>query len=137
MTPLEKRANALSKTQDKYAAKNFKWGSCDCAKIVSFHLKQFGHYVPKPEPYRTARGAQKSILKLGYRNLPELIDGLGFEKIPPAFTLMGDIVSFEADHPIGGIGIVWGNGNMMAFHESHQTPVVMTMGRIQKAWRVM
>lgn len=137
MTKLEKRAKALNETQAKFGTKSFKWGGCDCAKILAFHLRKFGHKVPKTGGYRSALGAKKRLNELGFETLPELVDSLGLEPIAPAFTVLGDVVSFESDDPIGGVGIVWGNGNMMCFHESFQTPVIMTMGRIDRAWRVL
>lgn len=137
MKPIEKRAIALNETQKKFGAKPFKWGGCDCAKILSFHLRQFGHKTPKTGGYRSAIGAKKRLGELGFDTLPDLVDSLGLEAIPPAFAILGDVVSFESDDPIGGLGIVWGNGNMMAFHESVLTPVIMTMGKIDKAWKVI
>ena len=137
MTKLEKRAIALKQTQDKFGAKPFKWGGCDCAKMLAFHLRKFSYKVPKTGGYRSALGAKKKLTELGFEDLPSLVNSLGMEEIPLAFAMLGDVVSFESDDPIGGVGIVWGNGNMMAFHESFATPVVMTMGKIDRAWKVI
>lgn len=137
MSPLEKRTRALAATQSKFGAKSFKWGGCDCAKMAAFHLRKLGHKVPKTGGYRSALGAKKRLNQLGFGTLPDLIDALGLKVIVPAFALPGDLVSFACDDPIGGVGIVWGNGNMMAFHESHLTPVVMTMGQIDRVWQVV
>jgi hypothetical protein len=137
MTKLEKRVKALYETQKKFGASPFKWGGCDCAKVLAFHLKKLGYKVPKTGGYRSALGAKKRLKELGFETLPDLVDSLGLEPIAPASTILGDVVSFQSDDPIGGLGIVWGNGNMMAFHESCLTPVIMTMGKIDKAWRVL
>lgn len=138
MTELEKRAKAVKLTADKFGAKSFKWGGCDCAKLVAFHLRKFGYKVPETGGYRSALGAKKRLSELGFETLPDLVDSLGLKPLPGwAFAKVGDIVSFQCDDSIGGIGIVYGNGNMMCFHESFQTPVIMTMEKIDKAWGVI
>jgi hypothetical protein len=137
MTRIEKRQQAVKQTAAKFGAKPFKWGGNDCAKMAAFHLKQFGHKVPQTGGYRSALTAKKRLKAMGFETLPELISSLGLVEQPWAFAKMGDIVSFESDDPIGAIGIVWGNGNMMCFHESALTPVIMTMDKIDKCWSVL
>jgi hypothetical protein len=137
MTELEKRAAVLKLTKAKFGAQAFKWGGADCGRMVAFHLRKFGHKPPQSGGYRSALGAKKRLKQLGFENLPDLIDSLGLVEIPWSFCRIGDIVSFPSDDAIGGVGIVWGNGNMMCFHESHMTPVIMTMHTIDKAWSVV
>ncbi len=137
MSDLELRAKNVNATQSKFGAKPFKWGGCDCAKMLAFHLRKFGHKVPRATGYRSALTAKKKLLSLGYETLPALIDGIGLQNIAPASALLGDVVSFACDDPLGGVGIVHGNGNMMCFHEDHLTPVIMSMDQIDQAWRVI
>lgn len=137
MTPLEKRQKATELTIVKFGARRFKWGSCDCAKIAAFHLRKFGWQVPKADGYASAAGAAKRLAEMKCKTLPDLIDRIGLPQITPARAMMGDIVSFAADSPLGAVGIVVGNGNMMAFHESAQVPVYMSMDNIACAWSVM
>lgn len=137
MTELERRAAVLELTKVKFANQVFKWGNSDCARMIAFHLRKFGHKPPQAGGYRSALGAKKRLKQLGFETLPDLIDAIGLQEIPYAFCRIGDIVSFPSDDIIGGAGIVWGNGNMMCFHESHATPVIMTMGQIDKAWSVI
>jgi hypothetical protein len=132
---LEQRRRATQATVDKYGARAFKWGSCDCAKIAAFHARKFGWKVPAPK-YRSALGAAKYLKGMGCETLPDLIDRIGLKPIAPAFALTGDIVSFASDERIGAVGIVIGNGNMMAFHEAHETPVIMSMTNIDRAWSI-
>lgn len=138
MKPLVKRQRAVEATMERFRGKGFAFGSVDCARMAAFHLKQMGHKVrlSRAGQYSTLVGAQAALKRLGYETLPDAMDGHGFERIAPAFALMGDIVTFASEHPIGALGIVIGNGNMLAFHESHEMPVVMTMGQIDAAWRV-
>ena len=137
MTPLEKRHTATRLTIARYGAHPFKWGGCDCARIAAFHARKFGWAVPKPGGYRSAIGAAKRLKELGCVTLMDLIDRTGLPEIAPARAMMGDFVSFAADQPIGAVGIVVGNGNMMTFHESHLTPVIMSMTTIDRAWSVL
>lgn len=139
MKPLVRRQMATTATMERFRGKHFAWGSVDCAKMVAFHLKQFGIKVrlSKAGQYKTALGAGAALKRLGFDSLPAAMDGHGFERIAPAFALTGDIVSFPSDHPIGALGIVTGNGNMMAFHETEQCPVVMSMNVIDHCWKVI
>jgi hypothetical protein len=139
MNPLVQRQKATSATMERFRGKTFAWGSVDCAKMVAFHLKRLGRKVPlsKAGQYKTALGAKGALKRLGYASLVEAMDGIGLTRIAPAAALTGDIVSFAADHEIGGLGIVLGNGNMLAFHESQDFPVVMTMNQIDFAWKVI
>lgn len=133
---LVKRGKLTQATVEHFASKPFRWGGNDCARMAAHHVKRFGHKVPKPGGYRSALGAAKRLKELGCANIHELVDLAGLEAIAPAYAMMGDIVGFEADNQMGGIGIVVGNGNMLAFHEMALTPPIMTMGKIDKAWRV-
>ena len=138
MKPLVRRQKAVQATMERFRGKGFSFGSVDCAKLAAFHLKQMGHKVrlSKAGQYKTLLGAQAALRRLGYETLPDAMDGHGFARIAPAAALMGDIVTFACDHPIGALGIVAGNGNMLCFHELHDQPVVMTMGQIDAAWRI-
>lgn len=138
MNPLVRRQRAVQATMERFRGRAFAFGSVDCAKLAAFHLKQMGHKVrlSKAGQYKTLRGATAALRRLGYDTLPDAMDGHGFERIAPASALMGDIVTFACDHPIGALGVVAGNGNMLCFHELHDQPVIMTMGAIDVAWRV-
>lgn len=133
---LVKREKLTTATVDRFASKPFKWGGNDCARMAAHHVKRFGHKVPKPGGYRSPLGAAKRLKELGCANVHELVDMAGLEPIAPAYVLVGDIVGFEAEDMLGGIGIVVGNGNMLAFHELALTPPIMTMDKIDWAWRV-
>ncbi|MFD0848206.1 DUF6950 family protein [Sphingosinicella xenopeptidilytica] len=139
MTPIEKRYQATSLTVQKYRARKFAWGACDCGKIAAFHARKFGWKVPKTGTYKSAIGARKYLKSLGVETLPELLDKIGFARIAPASSMMGDFVSFESDDPIGGVGIVIGGGKIMAFHEDHPGPVMIDAdwSKVDRAWSVM
>jgi hypothetical protein len=137
MTELELRQKNMRLTMAKYGTKPFKWGSCDCAKIAAFHARKFGWKPPKTGEYRSAAGAVKYLKSLGAETLPDLITNIGLPEIAPARAMTGDIVSVPAEHPIGAIGIYADNGNIMIFHEDHQTLVFADMSGVERAWSIM
>lgn len=137
MKPLVKRQKITAATKQRFEKRAFRWGYSDCGRILAWHLNRFGHKPPKAGGYTTALGAKKRLIELGYANMTELMDDMGLEVIGLARALPGDIVAFSSDDPVGAIGIVVGNGNMLAFHEDHDLPVIMTMGKIDRAWSVM
>lgn len=139
MNPLVRRQKAVSATQEWVRGKRFTLGSVDCMKMVGFHLKQFGKKVPwsKGGPYRTPLQARAALRRAGHETVMDVVDSLGLERITPASALMGDIVSFPSDETFGALGIVIGNGNMLAFHEAHDLPVIMAMDGVDMAWRVL
>lgn len=136
MKTVIERMEVTEATRKKFFGKRFSWGTCDCAKIAAFHARQFGWKVPTTGQYRSYRTAKQALAKLGYNSIPELVSGVGLREIPPAFAMTGDIVSFPSDADIGAIGIVIGNGNMIAFHESAEGAAIISMGLIDKAWSI-
>lgn len=137
MTPLEKRRACTMATMQRFARRKFRWGNYDCAKIAAFHARQFGWKVPKVGAYASAVGAARRLRELGCETLPQLIDATGLPEIAPARAMMGDLVSAETAEPLGGVGIVVGNGNMLVFHEDVELPVIMSMGKIDRAWSIL
>lgn len=136
MTELVKRMEFTELTRKKFYGKSFRWGTCDCARIAASHARQFGWKVPTTGVYRSYRTAKQALQKLGVESIPELVASVGLREISPAFAMTGDIVSFASDADIGAIGIVIGNGNMLAFHEAAEGAAIISMGSIDKAWSI-
>lgn len=136
VNPLVRRAVLTEQTRARFYGRPFKWGSSDCAKMAAFHAKKFGWKVPVPGGYSTALGAAKRLRELGYDTLPDLVAGYGLKEIAPAFAMTGDIVSSFSDDALGSIGIVLGNGRMLAFHEVAVGAAVITMDSIERAWSI-
>jgi hypothetical protein len=143
VNPLVKRQRAIAATMERFRGKPFAFGSVDCAKVVAFHLKQLGHKVrlSKAGQYRTLLGAQAALRRLGYDTLSDAMDGHGFARVAPAAALLGDIISYPTDHPIGALGIVINGGNSLCFHADHELLVVLAptaeATRDAVAWSVM
>ena len=136
MTDLVKRMELTEQTRQKFFGKRFSWGTCDCAKIAAFHARKFGWKVPTTGQYRSYRTAKQALKKLGVDSIPELVAATGLKEIQPVYAMAGDIVSFASDADIGAIGIVIGNGNMLAFHEAAEGAAIISMGLIDKAWSI-
>lgn len=136
MTDLIQRMELTEETRQRFFGKRFSWGTCDCAKIAAFHARRFGWKVPTTGEYRSYRTARQAIKKLGFDTIPEVVAAIGMKEIPPAYAMVGDIVSFASDADIGAVGIVIGNNNMLAFHESVETAAIISMGMIDKAWSI-
>lgn len=136
MDQLIRRRVLTERTRDRYYGRLFKWGSGDCAKAGHFHLKPFGWKLPAPGRYSSAEGARRRLEELGVETLPDLIASIGIPEIAPARVLPGDIVSFASDHLIGALGIVTGNGLMLAYHELAVGMAVIRMQDIERAWNV-
>lgn len=136
MTELVKRMEITELTRQKFYGKSFKWGTCDCARIAAFHARKFGWPLPAIVKYRSYRTAKQALQKLGVQTIPDLVAATGLKEIPAAFAMVGDIVSFPSDADVGAIGIVIGNGNMLAFHEAAEGAAIVSMGQIDKAWSI-
>lgn len=136
MNELVKRMKFTEQTKEKFFGKPFAWGSCDCGKIAAFHMRKFGWKVPPTGRYKNLIGARKNLKELGCSTIEQLVTKIGLKEIPASFTMVGDIVSFQSDADTGAIGIVIGNGNMLAFHESAIGLAVVSMTNIDKAWSV-
>jgi nucleoside-diphosphate-sugar epimerase len=146
---LIRRNDALRKTQERFAGKEFKLGENDCVKLVRFHLKAMGSKNLKPGHkvlattghYKTAAQAAAALKKQGAKNLEELLD-IYLERIPPAAMLPGDIalLKSEPDAPaseLGTIAISLGR-KLLGWHPDH--PILAVIEPIVEepamvAWR--
>ena len=135
MNILVLRQQAVEATMAHVRGRKFALGKLDCARMAAFHLKQMGWRVrlSKVARYKTALGAKAALKRIGCENVIEAVDSLGLPRIAPARVLPGDVVSFPCDHALGALGVAVGNGNMLAFHEAHELPVIMAMTGVHPA----
>lgn len=97
--PLLARTAAVQATINRFIEKPFVWGSEDCAHLVAFHLQALGYPNPlaKVQPYATRRRALQAMKNAGITDMAtHLEQTLGFERIPPAMALPGDIIGLTA-----------------------------------------
>lgn len=118
MNELQMRAAAVAATQARFEGKPFDWGkSATCIHLVRFHAAQMGNRLPVVPRFKTALGARRALLTTGFQTLPALLDSR-FERIPPAFMRVGDVLAMPGDEGFEGLLIKgdklkflgWGEG---------------------------
>lgn len=110
MTLLE-RVQRTQTTIDEFFGQPFVWGGADCGVLASRHLENMGFetLLSKARRYTTEIGARRAMTALGCRSMEDFVDAYGFERIPPAMTLPGDIVGFPGgadDRPWTALGVM-------------------------------
>lgn len=137
MNEMIRRVAVTQATVDTWKDKPFAWGSVDCVRMAAAHLRRAGHQVrlPPSGSYRSAMTAKRRLAERGYADLLAAMDGEGYDRIPPAMVLPGDIIAGERDG-IGSLGVFLGNGRVLAFHDDAQGAVVIQPMELAAAWRV-
>jgi hypothetical protein len=132
-----RRVQAAQATLDEFKGKPFKFGERDCVRLVAAHLRRLGYAVllPSKGSYATARSALKALKARGFETVAQGMDGMGFQRIPVASALVGDIVSGAADDPLGALGILLGNGRLVGYHEQMPGAAVLQVRNMDVAWR--
>lgn len=93
MREIEQRRAAVIATEQRYRDKAFDWRKqATCVHLLRFHAAQMGHSVPIVPRFKSALGAKKALLSTGWQTLPALLDSM-FERIPPAFMRVGDVLA--------------------------------------------
>lgn len=137
---LERRVAAAQKTLDRFKDKPFQWGRYDCFQLVAFHCRAIGRPLkaaPKIGRYASLLTGVKRLRKLGYQDIPALLDAV-FERIPPAAAIAGDIVQMPSeDDDVGGVTVSVGNGRVIGYHEDAVGACVMQPMATVAAWRVL
>lgn len=137
--PLVRRRDATQKTLDAWSARPQKLGEADCVRMAAAHLRLLGYQVrlPPAGSYRTVNSAMKALAAAGYDSISAALDALGLERIAPAATIVGDIILMPAEHELGALVIVMGNGRVAGWHDDHaEGVVVMQPLMFTAAWRV-
>ncbi|HEY0011552.1 MAG TPA: hypothetical protein VGB79_01720 [Allosphingosinicella sp.] len=114
------RVAAAQSTIDRFLFTPFEWGKADCAHLVGHLLIELGLDDPnaKARNYSTELGARRAMRHLGYADMTDAIDALGFERIPPAAALPGDIVGYpggEDGKEWTALGVALGQDRILGF----------------------
>lgn len=133
-----RRRDAAQATLDKFQGQPFKWGVRDCARLAAFHLRLMGYQVKMPPSgsYGSLLGARKALAKAGYDDLPAALDALGLRRIPPAAAAVGDLIQWPSENELAALGVVLGNGRMLAYHPEAKGAAVLQPVQFVAAWRV-
>lgn len=136
---LEIRRAATQATVDHFNDHPFEWGRYDCARMIAFHLRRLGRPVAhaKAGSYSDALGAKRALRRLGYESMGDLMRAR-FEEIAPASCLLGDVIEFKADNPLGALGIALGNNAVYCYSEEVETgPIAGRINEALCAWRIV
>jgi len=123
-----RRVAAAQAAVDAYSGMAMRWGKRECCRLAALVLKGLGHdaRMSRFGFYSTAQGAQRAIMRQGFKDLAEVMDDLGFARIAQAAALPGDILGMMSGEPIMPIGlaVALGNGRVLAFLEDRVCHVV-------------
>lgn len=97
---LIERVNQTQLTIDQFHNQPFRWGTADCAQLAAQHVERFGlkSRLSECRAYRSEKGAKRALVRLRVKSMEDLADAMGFERIPPASAIVGDIVGFPGGH---------------------------------------
>ena len=124
--PLVRRRDAAQITLDTWSKRPQKLGTADCVRMTAAHLRLLGWKVKLPPAgsYRTVNSAMKALAKAGHDSISAALDALGLERIAPAATIVGDIILMPAEHELGALVIVMGNGRVAGWHPDNPEGIV-------------
>lgn len=136
---MELRRRAVQATADQFNGIPFKWGSFDCGIMVLSHMRRIGNPLPVDGlgEWKSAIGAKRAVKRLGFDTMDAFLDA-NLKRIPPAAARLGDVLSFEAEASVGGLGINIGNGAVLCYHEdAPEGPIAGRVITARGAWRVI
>lgn len=131
------RQQATQKTLEKYRNRDFDWrAGVTCIHMLRFHLRQMGHR-PEPMPrIRSAIAAKRQLEKRGCKDVSELLEKMGLERIGYASMTLGDLAVMKAPEAFGAVTICAGGNKIIGWHESQAGMAVMVPSEIEGAFRV-
>ena len=138
MNEMQRRAAAVAATDNRFKDRPFDWAkAATCIHLVRFHAAQMGHSVPIVPKFRSAIGAKKALLATGWQTLPALLDSK-FERIPPAFMRVGDILAMPGDDDWHALVIKADKAKFLGWHQDGAGCEFMEvdMSAAVGAWRV-
>lgn len=122
--PLDRRAEIAQAAVDTFADRALVLGEADCVRLLALVVGMAGWPDPaKGLTYKTPAAAGRTLKRLGYASLAEAVDDrLGFERIPLARHLQGDLVWIPSDCGMGALGVATGGGKALAFVDASVSP---------------
>jgi len=138
-TPLEIRAAATQTLLDDWRDRPIDWAKGHhCVRMVAEHLRRLGHKPPlaKAGQFKTPLGGRGALKRLGVASIGEALDKMGFERIPPAAALVGDVIEIPGEPPFGALTVALGFGRVLGWHEDTEGAVVLQPIEYVTAWRI-
>lgn len=117
MTRQTDKAAAVQRVVDEFRDRPIEWGRYDCARMVVPVLRDRGHKpgLSRAGFYKSEAAAYRGMRKAGYDDLAAWMDDIGLMRIPPAATVVGDVIAFPAEEPwTWALSLALGNGRVLA-----------------------
>jgi hypothetical protein len=136
-----KRQAATQACMDRFAFKPVVPGVRDCGKLAAHAIHKMGRSATllTGTRHKTFAGAVKYIRGLGFKDLVELMDALGLDRIPPASALPGDIIALPSEEGDGfgcSLAIALDNGRILGLNAASGLIEPMIPHLFVAAWRV-
>lgn len=128
------RAQAFEATRKHFIDRPYKLGTVDCLKLARFQALKMGHKPIRAPRYTTANGAIRSLKKLGFDSLDELLASM-FPRIPLAQARLGDLVTGDGTEGLDAT-FVWSGRKLMGFHEDAPGLVMILPEMVKTAYRL-
>ena len=141
MHPMMKRQAATQACMDRFAFKQVTPVTRHCGKPAALVMHKMGRSAKllNGSRHKTWAGALKYLRGLGFKNLIELMDATGMERIPPAAALPGDIIALPVgdDDAFGcSLAVALDNGRVLAANPASGLIEPMIPHLFVCAWRV-
>lgn len=135
-----RRQEAVLATRAKYGPRTFAWKpKATCLHMTNFHLRKMGRKPPKLPQIGSLLAAKRELAKRGWANVADMLDGIGLERIAPAFLRLGDLVATESDDGLGAIFIASGESKFIGWSTDLPEMAVIDVFNpdgLLGAWRV-
>lgn len=113
---MARREQAVKATEAKYGGRAFDWkGKATCLHLTSFHLRRMGKRPPPLPQVGSPLAARRELAKRGWANVAEMLDGIGLQRIAPAFLRLGDLVVLASEDGLGSIFISTGERHFIGW----------------------
>lgn len=139
MNELQLRVAATTATKERFEGRPFDWSkSATCIHLARYHAAKMGHKLPVVPRFGSALGARKALKAAGYDTLPDLLDG-HFERIPPAFMRVGDLLALPGKDGWHALAIKGSRVKYLGWHEEAEGCAIVDVHNISEAagaWRL-
>lgn len=138
MNEIAKRVKATAATEKRFRDKPFDWAkNATCIHMMRYHAAKMGRQMPIVPRFRSAIGAKKKLLGMGYASVIEVMDE-HFERIPPAFMRVGDMLALPGDEHFEALVIKGDRHKFLGWHETAPGCTIMEVDITQAlgSWRV-
>jgi hypothetical protein len=133
---LIRRRRAVEATMEKYRHRVFDWKTkASCLHMFRFHLVRMKRKAPALPPVGSLLAAKRALKARGWKDVGDMMDGIGLKEINPAQMLLGDVAMLESEDGLGAIVISVG-GKVIGWHDDGEAMVVMEPLEIKRAWRL-